>query len=63
MYEYIDSNRYKTSEDLIAKRIITENSLFTNEEIEITNSTTSKQFNEFLTINKDKIFQTDKIHL
>lgn len=56
MYEYLDSHRYNTSENIIAKRIIAENCLFTNEEIEITNSTTSKQFIEFLTKNKDKIF-------
>lgn len=56
MYEYIDSQRYKTTENIIAKRIIAENCLFTNEEIVITNSTTTKQFIEFLIKNKDKIF-------
>lgn len=55
MYEYFDSYRYKTVESKIAKDIITKNCLFTNEEIEITNSTTTKQFIEFLTKNEDKI--------
>jgi hypothetical protein len=43
-----------TAESQIAKRIVAENTLFTDDEFVITNSTT-KQFCEFLNNNKDKI--------
>ena len=53
--EFLGYHRLETTESQIAKRIVLENCLFVDNEIKITNSTTTKQFVGFLNINKDKI--------
>ena len=53
--EFLGYHRLETFESKIAKRVVSENSLFTNEEFSITDSSTTKQFTDFLNQNKDKI--------
>lgn len=53
--EFLGYHRLETIESDIAKRVVSENSLFTNEEFSITDSSTAKQFANFLNQNKDKI--------
>lgn len=53
--EYLGWDIIKTTEALVSKRIVKENSLFMDHEIIISDSTTSKQFSDFLAINKNKI--------
>ena len=53
--EFLGYHRLETVESQIAKRVVAENSLFTKEEFIITDSSTTKQFTEFLNQNKDKI--------
>ncbi len=53
--EFLGYHAFETTESSIAKRIVSENCLFTNNEFRITDYTTTKQFDDFLNQNKDKI--------
>ncbi len=53
--EFLGYHRLETVESEIAKRVVVENSLFTAEEFKITDSSTTKQFTDFLYQNNDKI--------
>jgi len=53
--ESLGYHRIETTEARIAKRVIGENCLFTDSEIRITDSTSTKHFTDFLNINKDKV--------
>lgn len=53
--EFLGYHRLETVESEIAKRVVAENSLFTDEEFKITDSSTTKQFTAFLNQNNNKI--------
>lgn len=53
--EFLRYHPLETFESEIAKRVVLENSLFTDEEFRITDSTTTRQFTGFLNQNKNKI--------
>ena len=53
--EFLGYHRLETVESKIAKRVVAENSLFTEEEFIITDSSTTKQFTDFLNQNNDKV--------
>jgi hypothetical protein len=53
--EHLGYHILETVESQIAKRVVNENCLFTESEIQITDSTSAKQFTYFLNTNKEKI--------
>lgn len=57
--EFLGYHQLHTKESAFAKRIVIENSLFTDEEFRITDTSTSKQFLNFLDKYNDKIVFSD----
>lgn len=53
--EFLGYHQLETSESAIARRVVAENSLFTDEEFKITASSTTKQFTDFLNKNNNNI--------
>ncbi len=53
--EFLGYHNIVTTESNIAKRVVSENCLFTDGEFSITDSVTTKQFSNFLYKNRDKI--------
>jgi hypothetical protein len=53
--EFLGYHQRETVESKIAKRIVAKNTLFTEAEFKISDSSTAKQFTNFLNENKDKI--------